>query len=709
MAELASMLTAMVESMGEEAVAEQLAVLPDDLIESLRELAKNDPLLVDVLLPLLPEEDRRPQYESWFVKQGPPKKPDKGLILDLAERDREWYEEVRGARERWLALYHQDQNKIATFKGFNADKDEKFSDSSISDQMNAMIARGGAIEPNYDVPILKVDLRDEGQKAEDFLMWCDRMEAFRHAEKSGASLRREEWMWLCISGMVCWGTMLDPEDTTYFFQDRLYDPNTVYPFWDDHGLYRVTRIYQEQVGRVIAAYDDGDGAVRRKIMGSYKKDYGDSVKDAEFYRHADWGKVVVYDDRWWHAVYYDDIEIIAPVPHRYGFVPYVIRGTGMGDPTGLLASTQQDLPVGGVNSTDTRIAYKHVSPIHFMDIQHQQVEKIVGKLMTVWAKVDRPAWLWFHDEFAKAEGAPTVRTDGNAVTPMMQEHEDLKPLIDRIDPSVFGPLMSTTMQNRATNQMSPAGMGVNPGANASGNAIEGLADSSRDNHETPLTQAMESFHEAKASMRLRIIRDWGQLLRTSEDGDYGVLDIPHHGGRRRRDGLPPAFELTPEMLDRVGITVEAHLTSVQLRNLGPLGNAVNQWTSSGLMSRREGIALRGHPDPDDVFDELDYEETLQDPDIKKGMRLKKLRDRDPEAYQIVRELMQAQQPQGGPPQGMGGPPPMPGLPGPNSTSGVNLQALGMGQQGPTGRPPEAGPPPPPPGSILIPPGANIGL
>lgn len=687
------MLSAMVESMGEEAVAEQLAVLPDELVESLRELAKNDPLLVDVLLPLLPEEDRRPQYESWFVRQGPPKKPDKATIMELAERDREWYEELRGARERWLALYHQDPNRIATFKGFNAEKDEKFSDSSISDQMNAMIARGGAIEPSYDVPILKVDLRDEGQKAEDFLMWCDRIEAFRHSERSGASLRREEWMWLCLSGMVCWSTMLDPEDTSYFFQDRLYDPNTVYPFWDEHGLYRVTRIFQEQVGRVIAAFDDGDGKVRNKILGEYKKDYGDSAKQMDFYRHADWGKVIVYDDRWWHAVYYDDIEIIAPTPHRYGFVPYVIRGTGMGDPTGLLAATQGDLPIGGVNASQTRIAYKHVSPIHFMDIPHQQVEKVVGKMMTVWAKVDKPAWVLYQDEYAKGNGTPNVRNEAGTVTPLMKEHEDLEPLIERLDPSVFGPLMSTMMQNRATNQMSPAGMGVNPGANASGNAIEGLADSSRDNHETPLTQAMESFHEAKASMRLRMIRDWGHLLRSDEDGDFGVLTIPHHGGRRRRDGLPPAFDLTPEMLDRVGVNVEAHLTSVQLRNLGPLGNAVNQWTSGGMMSRREAIAMRGHPDPDDVMDELDYEETMQDPEIKKAVRLKKLREIDPEAYQIVRELMQAAQ---GPPQGgMGGPPmggpPQP--PGPNSTSGVNLQALGMGQQGPTGRPMGAGGPP----------------
>jgi hypothetical protein len=213
-----------------------------------------------------------------------------------------------------------------------------------------------------------------------------------------------------------------------------------------------------------------------------------------------------------------------------------------------------------------------------------------------------------------------------------------------------------------------------------------LAEGGRDIHEQPLIQAGEGFHEGKGTLRLRLLRDWGHLLRTSEEGDYGVLVIPHQGGRRR-DGLPPAFTLTPEMLDRVGIEVEAHLTSVNKSDLGPLGAATGQWLGTGTMSRREAIALRGHPDPDDVIEELDYEQVLADPDIQKARRLKMLRARDPETYELVREIMKTQQQ---PPPGGGGFGQMPQTPaafGPQMTAGVNMPALGQGQIGATGRPP----------------------
>lgn len=698
-AELASMLTAMVEAMGEEAVAEQLAVLPGEMVDELREVAKNDPLLVDVLLPLLPEEDRRPAYEAWFAALGPPPKPDRGTILELAERDRTYYEALRTRRERWLNLYNQEWDLVGRFKHHDDAKDELFLDTALSDQINALIARGGAIDPAYDVPILKPDLRDEGQKAEDVLMWCDRQEARRHRDRSGAVLRREEWAYLVLTGMVCWSTMLDPDDTDYFFQDRLHDPNAVFPFWDDRGLLRVTTVTQATVADVIRRYDR-DGKVRRKILGARKGETGGQTPTGadEFYRHEDWMKLVCYYDRWWYACYADGIEVVAPVAHRYGVVPWVVQGTSLGDPTGMLAPGQLD--AGGIDAAQTRIAHKHVSPIAFWDRSHVQWEAMMGPLKTIVSRLHRPDWIWYHDYQAKGEGTPTVEQGGNKVTPLLKDHEELQMLVEKVDLSALGPLMQTSQQNRQTNQGGAAQAGINPGANASGNAIEGLAESGRDVHEAPLIQAMEAFHAAKATMRLRFLRDWGHLLRTAEDGDYGVLTIPHAGDRRRRDGLPPAFELAPEMLDRVGIAVEAHLTSVQMRNLGPLGAAVGQWLGTGTMSRREAIAMRGHPDPDDVIDEIDYEEVLMDPEIKKAQRLKLLRQRDPDAYQIVRELLATQN------AGPGAAPTPAASFAPTSTAGVNLPAIGQGQVGPTGRPPLAVPPPPPPGSVAIPPGGT---
>jgi hypothetical protein len=109
------------------------------------------------------------------------------------------------------------------------------------------------------------------------------------------------------------------------------------------------------------------------------------------------------------------------------------------------------------------------------------------------------------------------------------------------------------------------------------------------------------------------------------------------------------------------------------------------------MSAREAMIMRGVRDPDAVFDEREYEQALLDPKVQEARRLKLLRARDPEAAKIYEQMvMMAQmQPQGGGPPGA---PPGGGQMAPN-TSAMDLQALGLGQAGPTGAPGTGQPPP----------------
>jgi hypothetical protein len=99
--------------------------------------------------------------------------------------------------------------------------------------------------------------------------------------------------------------------------------------------------------------------------------------------------------------------------------------------------------------------------------------------------------------------------------------------------------------------------------------------------------------------------------------------------------------------------------------------------------------MRGVADPDAVMSERRYEKAQADEVLERALFLKDLRRRDPEAYQLYRELQQyehakAAGPQQGPPPGGGGAyPPM----GPGLMGGVDLSAQGMGAEGVTGRPP----------------------
>jgi hypothetical protein len=166
-----------------------------------------------------------------------------------------------------------------------------------------------------------------------------------------------------------------------------------------------------------------------------------------------------------------------------------------------------------------------------------------------------------------------------------------------------------------------------------------------------------------------------------------------------------SFKLTPETIKRTGTRVTAELTSVRLQNLAPLGNAGAIWMQNNAMSARELMEMRGVRDPDAVFAEREYELTLLDPEVQKLRRLSIMRERDPEVAQMYEQMMLAkQQPQGGAGMPPGGGGPMGAPPVAPNTSAMNLQALGMGQVGPTGRP--AGPAGVPPGAMLQ--GTDVG-
>jgi hypothetical protein len=697
-ADVLLMLRTAIDTEGEPAVRERLQALPSQMAQMLWELADTNPELQSLLESLMPSEPQGPAYAPWFARNGPPPKPTEADILTMASDDELYYADYREQVRVNLAYYHAPGTREAytTFKNFDREKEEPFISSALTDEVNAIVAQLGDASLTFQLPYLDPALENDTQKIEDALYSWEDEEERRYVAAGNNPYRRDVSWYLLIFGMVAWRTGLNPEDAEHPFDDALLNPTTIFPFWDRRGLSRVTRRYGDTVAGVIADYDLGDSQVRSKILAATKTKGLKAGEKERFYRLSDRVRVTTYHDRWWYCCFVDEVCIIEPTAHRYGFVPYVIQKSGLGEPMPVQEIAGRSMLTTSMGA-DLRIGYKFLSHFQFRKANHGQAESIATKLYNLFAVIDKPDFWIVQDEVAEAAKLPSVKTGGggNNMNPLKMNHEQPVPIVASPNAGfVIQPMMAIIGSDRQTGALPLASYGVFESANQSGNATEGAVEAGGDKRAAHI-QSLEAFFSAKQEMRLMIWRDWGHLVENS-DGQYGELKIPTQ--RRRRifnPGLGPSFVLTPETITRTGTRVTAEMTHLRLQNLAPMGNAWNMWMQMNAASAREAMESRGVRDPDAVFMEREYEQALLDPQLQQARRLQLLKARDPEAAQLYEQLIAAKQQPPMPPGGggaMGGP----GAMAPN-TSAMNLQALGMGQQGPTGRP--GGPVAPPPGGV----------
>jgi hypothetical protein len=253
--------------------------------------------------------------------------------------------------------------------------------------------------------------------------------------------------------------------------------------------------------------------------------------------------------------------------------------------------------------------------------------------------------------------------------------------------------------DRATNQspMASYGGGLDV-SNVSGAAQKAAQDAGSDKqipHILPYTR----YHAQKFSAVLRLIRNFG------DDAKYGgsspsPLMVPK---QRTRNGENPSFELNRDLLDAVGTTIDCQMSQVTPRDLLGLYQAGDIGVKGGFTNKRKIAEMAGEHDFDRMreewFEDASLEQAFQHPKFAEMFSIpaaiaEQIADAegDPatqagwkkalEAWtQVV--AMQPQQPPGGAPQ--------PGAP---------PQGQPMPQQN--------GQPPMPPGSVVVPPGGDIG-
>jgi hypothetical protein len=677
---------ALVDREGEDAAKDLLSALPPEMLDELYGLIDTDPRAAIVLGDLLDPPEREPQYDPWYE---PTTKPSASEVETIALDDQGSWQKIADRIKEDVALYHGE--RPSQFKNFDSKKEDYWSSNAIRNDSDLKVAIVGNAPIAFEVPYTEQELEEPTQKVENWLY-----DTLAHAKRKyaranyGHDIRHDVEWYREVTGWCFYETGLNLTGG-HPFVHRLHDPTTCVPEYDENGLARITRIYGDTVRNVIAAYDT-DGSVKRKLLKQMVTK--DTSSGERLLTLKDPVTVYYFVDRTWRVVTVDGVEVRSD-EHKYGFVPWVVGGSGLSEPTSYLGSG------GGSNAAPWKMAerleYKNVSGFHHRRRTHAQKEAVNTKLFNMAARVDRTDWVVYQDEYAEGEGTPTVKREGNSVTPLKRGHEELQPLLDVIPPTFFNPLQTAMDQEDATDRVPLSQFGVGESANRSGNATEGLLEAGKDKFSINL-QSSELFWSEVASMWMRMWRDWGHYV-PNERGEYGRMTVAYAAsGRWKSPEKPPAFEITPEMLDHTGVDVTATLTTLRLANLGPLGNAAGIWMQNNAMSAREAMIMRGVRDPDSVFDEREYEQALLDPEVQKAKRIALLRKRDPEVAAIYEQqfLQPPQQPGMMAPGAMPAPPQgPPGMAPPNvNTSAMDLQALGMGQAGPTGRPPGQGPPPP---------------
>ena len=684
------MLRQMAETDGIEAAQQVYNFLPPSVMQGLRKGVQDnydDLMFLEELEP----KAKQPVYPVWFI---PPPKPKKEDVTQLAfEDEMEW----RKTRQRM----EEDLNRLngeimAVPDGYDEKEDKPFTSSAMSDEARAVVAMLGAITPNYEVPFTKLENEQSAQMAENALYYWDDIADEWALNTNNGDYGLAVAGYLVYTGYVASRLRFNHEDVENPFQEQLINPATIAPVWDDRGLLRVTRRYVDTVANVIADFEDAKGSVKKKLL-NRKKNKSDSGNNngASINRMTDRIMVTVYHDRWWTCVIADDIDIVPVTPHYYGFVPYCVQGSGNGEPTAITSVTDQHAPGSkGVANARERWEKKNNSWFGFRWRYHDQYEEVMSLVMTTFQKVVNPSLVLKQSPFAEVDGDPEIHTEAGGIT-KLNDQEELSPLIENPSAlSAFTPLMNAINQDASTNRLTPSFFGLAQSSQMSGNAMETEYEAGRDKVATFLI-ALESFYSQRASMRLRMYRDWGHLIQ-NDDGDFGKSVIPFEKKVARVKGQK-WFELTPTTLEESGVRAKAICTHVRMQNLAALGNAASVWMQFGGMSAFEAMELRGVRDPEMVMEQRRYEKAMLDEKMEQAMTFNELVQKNPVAALFYREQVLKMgeggqaggAPMGGDPTGMQGP--LPGG-GPN-TSAMNLESLGMGNGG-QGRPAMTGQPSP---------------
>ena len=260
-------------------------------------------------------------------------------------------------------------------------------------------------------------------------------------------------------------------------------------------------------------------------------------------------------------------------------------------------------------------------------------------------------------------------------------------------PEVLQPIMAMMDQGKSTSMATGIMMGQSPHSQASGSAIDILAQSGYDKW-APIVLGMQAHLSALAEYWLSLYRDWGLLL--GMEPNIGTMYIPRRNSNPRAGGSP-VHEVTPDLIRRTGVRATVTLYKFNPASLASLAQGLAVLKSMGIMPKLDAIKIVAFsPDPQGVLRRIDEENLNDVPEVKQEYTLRSLIKQAEDAnirgdYKSAQDLvakavfiasmMQRSQQIGQP--GMGGAPPPPGMP---PTMPPGMPPVDLGRNAQTGQP-----------------------
>jgi hypothetical protein len=651
-----------------------------------------------------------PVYASGFKK---PSKPDD---KNLFGRGIQWRDRYGVAREEMIDTMNWLSGAICGM--FDEDVERanngltvtKWPIQTMIAEWDMVCAFMAGLPFAVDKPVFDERRKAEVNQLKDTVRFLRRVEVDKHAEKGFGFLPMDEARIFTEFGQIINRNVVNMNDPDFPFDSTLVSPLEVFPEWGGPtGLRRVWRVYRTNCARLFADY----GEPTRKELGHLK-----NAKGAEIDDDTDID-VVEYWDTWYRAVITEGGCRVLPLKaHEYGYVPYTIQYGPLGQPRGVAgaAAAFPNLARRKDQFYDTKnsqwlddMVHQSVSYFHTMKRAHAQMEALQSRFIGNIKKMDNPPILRYRDDAAADAPKYAMDTGPNGDNELILGHERIEGFPQTPNSVDVQVVMESLAQQNAMLRIPPSMFGLNDKSNVSGTAVNSMTDAGMEKV-SPWIAGLEKYHSRRIKQWLLTYRNFGHLVRFRDydrTGQRTPFMIPV---TKPRSGDEPAFELTPDLIDKAGATVDIRLRRVRQADLLPFLNGANLANQMGVMTLETIARELGDTDFDRTFEEW-TEETMIKQAITRPefaeifgvprsiMELMKEHQGDPELVRYYQEMLDEwkarfMQPQQQPAQpGVAGAPSMAGsqspVPALSSTAGAPTADIGMqpgNQGGAVGRP-----------------------
>lgn len=564
------------------------------------------------------------------------------------------------------------------------------------------------------------DLKADVNKVLDTVRYWRTLAEERHPEEGGnGPLALEEAKYLTLFGRVINRSVARVFDPEYPIGKALIDPTTFYPVYRPR-MVKAFHIYRAPIGSILGDYNDVTNAQMKAIQNEYGASFDENMLV----------ECVEYWDEWYRSVQIMGATIMPVVAHQYGELPFTVGLGPHGEPGAMRTPIQSsrwdnttDYMMHEPDATADQV-YKGLSYIHYMRIEHQQFESIMARMVTALKKaINPPTILELSNEAAKAGKRPDLDLSAGAVNELIKGEMTWNPVPTEPSPLQVETLMTALMGERTITRMPDAFMGANEKSNVSGTAMSNLSGAGMEKI-GKWVKCLEDYHGRVESKDLRLFCNIGYQAKYVDDDPTPIMVATS------RRGSYGGFELTPEIIKRVGPNVTVAMTRARREEWMALAQVVNILIDKGLMTKAMAVEEFGFDtDIEQITEEWIEDKGLEmaysNPDFATFFTIPqaimgqiKEAEGDPTTQQALSDALKSwmelmakpklqqqqmqqqsamqppQQPQGPQP---GGPQPIP------TNAGISRPQLGQGPGSVTG---QQGGPPPPPGSVQVGPPAQ---